>query len=203
MTLSNQYPRMPWERNPEPVHGGFIARPTEAGGQARVYYDRVQLGYGGEHQVTYWWVWTVGWTDRFADHGIVSADTNAQGKQLAADMATTRYWDLIEETAGWVAPAAAPPEPVDLVAWHFKVRFEDWLWNRATLDEVRFHQGRYLNARRARPIISEEVDDLLRVRLTDAFANRLNFGFGPNRPVGTRGYLAQLRLRRAESNAAI
>ncbi|MBJ3783431.1 hypothetical protein [Devosia sediminis] len=174
---SNQYPRLPWRPNPEPVHGGFIAEPHGPGaGHARVYYDRDQIYVGT------WWVWVAVWEGRFSEHGFVCAATSDLAKQAAADAATVAYWNHIEETEGWVKPPPPRPPAFDYVEWHFWRRFEDWLWNRATIEEVLRHMGRCTPQDRA-----------IRQRLADAYASRLNFGFDSSRPPGKRGLLAELR----------
>ena len=131
MTLSNQYPRLHWEPQPEATSlPSFVARP-HADGWARVYLHRIDTD--GR-----WWSWTAHWPGRFSEGGMVL------DKQEAADKATIAYWDAMAAMENWVPPPPPPKAPVpDLVALLFFGRLERWLLQVASRTEVIEHIHRY------------------------------------------------------------
>lgn len=156
---SNQYPRLPWERNPDMVHGGFIARPHGPdGGWARIYYDRVQVSLEKDDEALYWWVWAVVWGERFSQSGHVAAKSRDEAKQQAADRATIAYWDQMEATEGWQPPKKVVPY-VDLVALHFWERVERWIAEVTDLDIYNAQWERYRTAANTGQVIIDPEED--------------------------------------------
>lgn len=158
MLNSNQYPGLHWEPHDEPVHGGLIARPhgDDAAGLARVYF---KVSHPAETQ----WVWTVGWLDRFHEHG------GCKNQDAAIDAATVAYWDGIEATEGWrPAPIIPPPAP-DLVAILFWRRLNAWLDERASRADVVAQIHRYRHAAVSGPtIIDPKTDRAVWTLLSDS-----------------------------------
>lgn len=157
MTLSNQYPRLPWVLQPEATsRPSFVAYPVSPdGGWARVFH------YGPapeEHR----WQWVVHWPGRFSRNG------SLDNKQGAADKATIAFWDAMEETADWVPPPPPPPpRPRNIMVEHFWMRFDTWLYQKATREEALKQLHRYRHATIHGPsIIGRDEDRTILSRIS-------------------------------------